>query len=344
MIKIDGKEIRTESEQVWKNMEDIDKLQEAIKPEYTTDAVLTDTSVSVVLTDTNAPVGTTKGWLLTHDGLKFKITGGDGTNLLLEFYADLKGPQGEDGAALNIDDSETSLTKVWSSQKTKTYADGLIIKTNPSAAASDSKTYSAYLVDLWHSSGIAWTTILPSDGKMALENIIIGSSQASASSNGDPKIKKGDLIVYVDGDLKASALYSVTNDRDENYDVPVAKVCDFSQGKQLYHNIVGVSNLTWVAGESRSLHVVFDLYLPFKFTDVNSFISWIDNLTEPTPVFAIGQGWSSGWTSIVTMLKPSGQAGRVKFDMASFNHSNLITDVDIVTNSSLSSQQIFIKN
>ena len=114
---IDGKAVRSPEQQVYKNMKDIKDLQEIIKPEYTTSATLTSSSVSVAIADTNAPEGTTEGWLLTQDGLKFKITGGDETNLLLEFYADLKGPQGESGAELEIDDSGTSATKVWSSQK-----------------------------------------------------------------------------------------------------------------------------------------------------------------------------------------------------------------------------------
>ena len=226
--------------QLYENTKEIEKLKNAIKEAYRTnnDVILNTASISVAKSLTNAGADVKDGWLLDSVGSLFKITGGDEDSLLLDFYSSLRGPQGQDGAAVNIDDSSTSLTKVWSSQKTKNYADGLIIKTNPSAAPSDSNVYSAYLVDLWHSSGIAWTTNLPSDGKMALENIIIGSSQASASSNGDPKIKKGDLIVYVDGNLKASALYSVTNNRDENYDVSVTKVCDFSQGKQLYqHNV-----------------------------------------------------------------------------------------------------------
>ena len=114
---IDGEAVRSPEQQVFKNMKDIKKLKEIIKPEYTTSATLTSSSVSVAIADTNAPEGTTEGWLLTQDGLKFKITGGDETNLLLEFYADLKGPQGESGAELEIDDSGTSATKVWSSQK-----------------------------------------------------------------------------------------------------------------------------------------------------------------------------------------------------------------------------------
>ena len=117
---INGEAVRSPEQQVFKNMKDIKKLKEIIKPEYTTNAVLTSSSVSVAIANTNAPSGTTEGWIITQDGLKFKITGGDETNLLLEFYCSIQGPQGEQGpsgAELEIDDTGTSATKVWSSQK-----------------------------------------------------------------------------------------------------------------------------------------------------------------------------------------------------------------------------------
>jgi len=119
-LVINGKAVRSPEQQVYKNMKDIEALQETIKPEYNTSAELTSSSVSVALSTTNAPSGTTEGWIITQDGLKFKITGGDETNLLLEFYCNIKGPQGEQGpsgAELEIDDNGTSATKVWSSQK-----------------------------------------------------------------------------------------------------------------------------------------------------------------------------------------------------------------------------------
>lgn len=236
MIKIDGKEIRTESEQVWKNMEDIDKLKETIKPEYTTAEALTSSSTSVAIANTNAPSGTKSGWLLTQDGLKFKITGGDDTNLLLEFYANLKGPQGNDGAALNIDDNVTSLTKVWSSSKTANVIEHLIddsITSNQNTWSSDQQTKLL-------SSGIAWTTTdKDADDQISLDDIYIGARTASESTSiiKVPMLKVSDLIVFVDGNLKAKALYRVVSIVSSV--VTVALVCEFSQGKQLYqHNII----------------------------------------------------------------------------------------------------------
>lgn len=121
---INGEVVRSPEQQVYENMKNIKKLQEVIKPEYKTSEALTSSSVSVAIADTNAPEGTTEGWLITEDGLKFKITGGDDTNLLLEFYADLKGPQGEEGPGGDpttlIDDNSVSESKTWSSDKINT--------------------------------------------------------------------------------------------------------------------------------------------------------------------------------------------------------------------------------
>lgn len=123
-VTINGKIYRNQQEQIYKNMDDIQELKDIIKPEYTTSATLTSSSTSVAIASTNAPAGTTEGWLMTQDGLKFKITGGDDTNLLLMFYADLKGPQGEEGPegpggdpTTLIDDNSVLENKTWSSDK-----------------------------------------------------------------------------------------------------------------------------------------------------------------------------------------------------------------------------------
>ena len=124
-IEINGKVMRNQQEQIYKNMKDIESLKETIKPRYTTSATLTSSSVSVAIADTNAPAGTEDGWLYTEDGLLFKITGGDDTNLLLMFYSDLKGPQGDQGepgqdGTTAIDDNTTADDSTWSSSKIAT--------------------------------------------------------------------------------------------------------------------------------------------------------------------------------------------------------------------------------
>lgn len=232
---INGKAVRSPEQQVYKNMEDIKELQDAIKPEYTTNASLTSSSVSVAIASTNAPAGTTKGWLLSHDGLKFNITGGDDTNLLLEFYADLKGPQGEDGAALNIDDSTTSLTKVWSSSKTNSEIAAKIENSFGSIAATN-KTYSQNIISNLISSGFAFTFTEPVDNELSIINIYLDGNSADNPTVGGPKLKKGDLVLYIDANLRASSLYYITG--IVNATAYTYKACDFLQGKQLYqHNI-----------------------------------------------------------------------------------------------------------
>ena len=96
-LTINGKEVRSPEQQVWKNMEDIDMLKSFIKPIYQTTAELTAESTGVLIADTNVPEATKNGWILTEDGLFFQIEDSNETSLLLLFLADLKGPQGEDG-------------------------------------------------------------------------------------------------------------------------------------------------------------------------------------------------------------------------------------------------------
>ena len=118
---INGKAVCSPEQQVYKNMKDIEALQKIIKTTYKTSSELTSSSASDSTANTN--VGTAKeGWLMTEDGLLFRIDGNDGTTLLLTYYADLKGPQGETGSSgdptLLIDDNGTANNKCWSSQKT----------------------------------------------------------------------------------------------------------------------------------------------------------------------------------------------------------------------------------
>lgn len=233
---INGKAVRSPEQQVYQNMKDIESLKEKIKDAYKTTEALTSSSTSVAIANTNAPDGTTEGWLMTSDGLLFSITGGDETNLLLSYYANLKGPQGEDGAAVNIDDAGTSLTKVWSSSKTANEIAGLIndsITSNVNTWSSDQQTKLL-------SSGIAWTTTdKDGDDQISLDDIYIGARTASESTSiiKVPMLKVSDLIVFVDGNLNAKTLYRVSSITGSV--ATVVKVCDFAQGKQMYqHNII----------------------------------------------------------------------------------------------------------
>ena len=124
-VDLNGKTARNPQEQLAYNTKEIEKLKQIIKDTYKTTSELTDESVSDTRANTNVPENIVKGWLMTEDGLLFAITGNDGTTLLLMYYADLKGPQGETGASVSIDDNSTSNEKCWSSNKTKDYVDTL---------------------------------------------------------------------------------------------------------------------------------------------------------------------------------------------------------------------------
>lgn len=271
---INGKAVRSPEQQVWQNMKDIEALQEKIKPEYNTTAELTETSVSVALSTTNAPAGTTEGWIITQDGLKFKITGGDDTNLLLEFYANLKGPQGESGAALNIDDNTTSLTKVWSSSKTNNEISGLIrddITSNFNTWSSDQQTRLL-------SSGIAWTTTdKDGDDQISLDNIYIGNRTAAESTSiiKVPMLKVSDVIVYVDGDLKAKTLYRVAS--ISSGVATVSKVCDFGGGSKSYQHNIYVYGSNTSGGTTRYINVSITIEnndnTPFTFTSLLTYLN-----------------------------------------------------------------------
>lgn len=119
-LVINGKAVRSPEQQVWKNMKDIKALQLKIKEAYKCVGELNTESISVARSLTNVPSNVEEGWLLDTAGNLFNITGGDENSLLLEFYCNIKGPQGEtgpSGAELEIDDTGTSASKVWSSQK-----------------------------------------------------------------------------------------------------------------------------------------------------------------------------------------------------------------------------------
>lgn len=235
-VKIGDKIYRNEQEQVRKNMKDIEFLKGKIKDVFKTTATLTSSSVSVALVDTNV-TDEEEGWLMSEDGLLFAITGNDGTNLLISYYSDLKGPQGESGAALNIDDSETSLTKVWSSKKT---SDSIAALINNSSAI-PTKTWSSQTIDGLLSSGIAWTTV-DADGNNSMNdtNIYLGGDTVSSLSGTIkvPKLKEKDMIIYVDGNLNAKTLYRVTSVSSGTY--YVTKVCDFGGNSKLYQHCISI--------------------------------------------------------------------------------------------------------
>lgn len=96
-MEIINNKLNSLPEQVEENMKNINLLAEYLKEAYKTSQELTTSTNTIAISDTNAPTSVIDGWLLDSRGLLFKINGGDGTNLLLEFYTDLKGVQGING-------------------------------------------------------------------------------------------------------------------------------------------------------------------------------------------------------------------------------------------------------
>lgn len=123
-MEINNNKLNSLPEQVEENMLNIKLLAQYLTEAYKTSLTLTNITTSIAISDTNADSDTTKGWLFDSVGNLFKITNGDGTNLLLDYYTNLKGQQGaqgipgQDGADLEIDDTSINLDKVWSSYKT----------------------------------------------------------------------------------------------------------------------------------------------------------------------------------------------------------------------------------
>jgi len=262
---INGEVYRSPEQQVYENMKNIKELQEKIKDAYKTSEALTSSSVSVAIADTNAPEGTTEGWIMTSDGLLFSITGGDDTNLLLEYYADLKGPQGESGAAVNIDDSTTSATKVWSSQKTNNSLD----------------------------KGIFTTMVEPTDLGGGAE-YRLDYEDAPILTSGI-HVKENDLILYIDGDSKVKYLYSVSAVYEEY-------VYLFKQGEiggsTTYLHLINITRTDNSTGFTLTIESTSNT--PFT---ISSLLSWLTDkgivvdLNEANynqKVYPVSGGYSSG--------------------------------------------------
>ena len=89
-MKINGFEFLPPQAQIYKNAADIEELKANQFILYKTSEELTSESTYVDRTDTNVPDDVESGYLIDANGLLFKITGGDDTNLLLEYYSILR--------------------------------------------------------------------------------------------------------------------------------------------------------------------------------------------------------------------------------------------------------------
>lgn len=110
---INGKAVRSPEQQVYKNMEDIEDLQKKIQTWYACSIELDSSDNTVLRSNTNVPDDKESGLLIDPVGNIFNITGGDETTLLITFYANIQGPQGETGTpGASSNDKGTYITHV----------------------------------------------------------------------------------------------------------------------------------------------------------------------------------------------------------------------------------------
>ena len=201
-------------QQVEENMKNIVKLASYLKEAYNSNIDLGDSAVSIAINDTNANNDTIEGWLISQDGYLYKITGGDGTNLLLEYFTRLKGDTGATGTpgdpTLLIDDNDVLNNKTWSSDKI------------------------SQIISYVKDKGIYATKNTPSlDGG----NLYYEDSDILNSSSPNPP-RYSDLIIYIDGDDKAKYLYQITGVSGDETKYYVSQIAEFGGGKKQYqHNI-----------------------------------------------------------------------------------------------------------
>lgn len=89
---------RTLPQQVQKNKEDIEQLQSIVKECYNTQKVLTAEDTTIAIADTNIPADVQTGYLLTAQGLLFKILRVYENIAYLYYYATL--PSGAQGVGI----------------------------------------------------------------------------------------------------------------------------------------------------------------------------------------------------------------------------------------------------
>lgn len=195
--------------QVEENMKNIELIASIVKDAYKCSTSLLSTDVSVAISDTNANADTIDGWLIDQGANVFKITGGDSTNLLIEYYTCLKGQDGRDGSD-DIDDDVIANDKLWSSQKINDK------------------------IGLISDKGIYYTFVQPT--------LVDSQYELNTSDLENPNQytfqKYNDIIVYIDGDGKVKDLYNCIAVQGDFSKIYLEKIGEISGGKQLYqHNI-----------------------------------------------------------------------------------------------------------
>ena len=85
-------------QQVQINKEDIALLKSKIKDAYNTQQELAEDATTIAITETTATSDTKTGFLLSKNGNLFNIVANTGSELYIDFWANILGPQGATGA------------------------------------------------------------------------------------------------------------------------------------------------------------------------------------------------------------------------------------------------------
>lgn len=88
-MKINNKEFLNPQQQLYENTKDIENLKTKIIEWYNTQEDLSNNATYIARTYTNVPDNVSSGFLVDGYAHLYKITGGDNTTLLLEFYSTL---------------------------------------------------------------------------------------------------------------------------------------------------------------------------------------------------------------------------------------------------------------
>lgn len=272
-VKIGDKIFRNEQEQVQKNMKDIEVLKQYIKEAYKCSSELTSSTDQVLKSSTNVGEDVTSGWLMDSIGNLFTITGGDDTYLLLDFFTSLRGPEGEQGeqgtpGTTAIDDSETSLSKTWSSKK-----------------ISDK-------MDLISDKGIYYTFVQPT---LNGDDYELDTSDLE-NPNQYTFQKYNDIIVYIDGDGKVKEIYKVVSVSGDFSIIYLEKVGDVG-AEQLYVHCIHI------ASSSISVDIVIYCYdnEAFDLVKLKSYLVDRGFTSNSTGYAVVGEAYnsnSSNWVNI----------------------------------------------
>ena len=251
------KPANTPLEQIYENEKDIDELKQYIAPLFNCSIDLSNNSDSVSVSNTNLDGTQTKALIIDINGNLYKLIAfnEDKTTAYIEFYSNIKGPQGEEGPegpegpsadpTILIDDSAIALNKTWSSNKI------------------NSK------IDLISDKGIYYTTTQPT-----LDNGVYILNVSDLGNNNTYTWQKyGDLIIYIDGNGNPTELWKCVALNGTHDVMTVEKIADYAKGKQLYtHNIrfeINKTNADYYVG---SALIINDYPLQYDYNTLASYL------------------------------------------------------------------------